>query len=144
MIDLNTVPSLPGVYLFKDSKGKVLYVGKAKNLRNRLKSYFQSDDLDPRKSKMVKLIKDFSYIVTSNEFEALVLEANLIKQHKPSFNVLLRDDKSYPYLRITVVEEWPKIDVVRKPKKTAIYILVLMFLLSLCGRLYLLSEEIFQ
>ncbi|GLI52739.1 excinuclease ABC subunit UvrC [Thermodesulfovibrio yellowstonii] len=117
MIELNTVPSLPGVYLFKDNKGKVLYVGKAKNLRNRLKSYFQSDDLDPRKSKMVKLIKDFSYIVTSNEFEALVLEANLIKQHKPSFNVLLRDDKSYPYLRITVVEEWPKIDVIRKPKK---------------------------
>lgn len=117
MIELNTVPSLPGVYLFKDSKGKVLYVGKAKNLRNRLKSYFQSDDLDPRKSKMVKLIKDFSYIVTSNEFEALVLEANLIKQYKPSFNVLLRDDKSYPYLRITVTEEWPKIDVVRKPKK---------------------------
>jgi len=117
MIELNTVPSLPGVYLFKDSKEKVLYVGKAKNLRNRLKSYFQSDDLDQRKSKMVKLIKDFSYIVTSNEFEALVLEANLIKQYKPSFNVLLRDDKSYPYLRITVVEEWPKIDVVRKPKK---------------------------
>lgn len=117
MIELNIIPSLPGVYLFKDSKGKILYVGKAKNLRNRLKNYFQSDDLDLRKSKMVKLIKDFSYIVTSNEFEALVLEANLIKQHKPSFNILLRDDKSYPYLRITITEEWPKIDVVRKPKK---------------------------
>ncbi|MCX7724668.1 MAG: excinuclease ABC subunit UvrC [Thermodesulfovibrio sp.] len=117
MIELNNVPSLPGVYIFKDSKGKILYVGKAKNLRNRLKSYFQSDSLDIRKSKMVKLIKDFSYIVTSNEFEALVLEANLIKQYKPSFNVLLRDDKSYPYLRITITEKWPKIDVVRRPKK---------------------------
>ncbi|MEN2994255.1 MAG: excinuclease ABC subunit UvrC [Thermodesulfovibrio sp.] len=117
MIELNSVPSLPGVYIFKDSKGRVLYVGKAKSLRNRLKSYFQSDSLDIRKSKMVKLIKDFSYIVTSNEFEALVLEANLIKQYKPSFNVLLRDDKSYPYLRVTITEKWPKIDVVRKPKK---------------------------
>lgn len=117
MIDLTTVPSLPGVYIFKDSSGKVLYVGKAKNLKNRLKSYFQSGDLDLRKAKMVQLVKDFSYIVTSNEYEALVLEANLIKEYKPAYNVLLRDDKNYPYLRITITEEWPRIDVVRKPKR---------------------------
>lgn len=117
MIELSKIPDLPGVYIFKDKKGKVLYIGKAKNLKNRLKSYFQSSELDQRKSKMVELINDFSFIVTSNEFEALVLEANLIKQYKPPFNVLLRDDKSYPYLRITVSEQWPKIEVVRRPQK---------------------------
>lgn len=117
MINLSTVPSLPGVYLFKDRKGRVIYVGKAKNLKNRLKSYFQHGELDPRKSKMVELVKDLSYIVTSNEFEAFVLEANLIKEHKPPFNIILRDDKNYPYLRITIAEQWPGIEVVRKPKK---------------------------
>jgi len=117
MIDVSKVANLPGVYILKDNKGKVLYVGKAKNLKNRLKSHFQHDESDQRKAKMIELVKDFSYIVTSNELEALVLEANLIKQYKPPFNVLLRDDKSYPYLRITITEEWPKIEVVRKPKK---------------------------
>jgi excinuclease ABC, C subunit len=117
MIDISNVANLPGVYILKDKKGKVLYVGKAKNLKNRLKSHFQHDEFDQRKAKMIELVKDFSYIVTSNELEALVLEANLIKQYKPPFNVLLRDDKSYPYLRITMTEEWPKIEVVRKPKK---------------------------
>ncbi|MGC8796760.1 excinuclease ABC subunit UvrC [Thermodesulfovibrio sp.] len=117
MIDLTTVPSLPGVYIFKDASEKVLYVGKAKNLKNRLKSYFQSSELDERKKKMVQFVKDFSYIVTSNEYEALVLEANLIKEYKPPYNVLLRDDKNYPYLRITITEDWPRIDVVRKPKR---------------------------
>ncbi|MGC8938639.1 MAG: excinuclease ABC subunit UvrC, partial [Thermodesulfovibrio sp.] len=117
MIDLTTVPSLPGVYIFKGASEKVLYVGKAKNLKNRLKSYFQSSELDERKKKMVQFVKDFSYIVTSNEYEALVLEANLIKEYKPPYNVLLRDDKNYPYLRITITEDWPRIDVVRKPKR---------------------------
>ncbi|GAB5047346.1 excinuclease ABC subunit UvrC [Thermodesulfovibrio sp. TK110] len=117
MIDLNKLPSLPGVYIFKDSSGEVLYVGKAKNLKNRLKSYFQYSDLDLRKARMVQLVKDFSYIVTSNEYEALVLEANLIKKYKPPYNVLLRDDKTYPYLRITITEDWPRIDVIRKPKR---------------------------
>jgi len=117
MIDISNVANLPGVYILKDKKGKVLYVGKAKNLKNRLKSHFQHDEFDQRKAKMIELVKNFSYIVTSNELEALVLEANLIKQYKPPFNVLLRDDKSYPYLRITMTEEWPKIEVVRKPKK---------------------------
>lgn len=117
MIDFSTVPSQTGVYIFKDKKGKVLYVGKAKNLRNRLKSYFQSTQPDIRKSRMIELIEDFSYIITSNELEALVLESNLIKEYKPPFNVLLRDDKNYPYLKITITEDWPKIEVVRKPKK---------------------------
>ncbi len=112
---ISLVPKSPGVYIFKGVRDKILYVGKAKNLRNRLKTYFQKqDESDMRKSAMVKLIKDFSYIITKNELEALVLEATLIKQHKPRFNVVLRDDKSYPYLKLTVKEEWPRLEVVRR------------------------------
>ncbi|MDP3260539.1 MAG: excinuclease ABC subunit UvrC [Thermodesulfovibrionales bacterium] len=115
---LSSVPPKPGVYLFKGPKENVLYVGKAKNLRNRLKSYFQkSAALDSRKFSMVKNIKDFSYVVTGNELEALVLEANMIKQYKPRFNIILRDDKNYPYLKLTVNEEWPRLEVVRRIKK---------------------------
>ena len=117
-IELSGIPSKPGVYVFKDLRQKVLYVGKAKNLRNRIKSYFQrSSGLDVRKEAMVKEVKDLTYIVTGNELEAFVLEANLIKQYKPRFNVILRDDKNYPYLKLTVNEEWPGLEVVRKIKK---------------------------
>jgi excinuclease ABC subunit C len=116
--DLTSVPANPGVYIFKDRKEKVLYVGKAKNLRNRLRSYFQqSADLDRRKSRMVKMIRDFSFIVTGNELEAFILEATLIKQHKPPYNIVLRDDKSYPYIMITTSEEWPTVQVVRRIRK---------------------------
>jgi len=115
---LVTVPSKPGVYTLKNGKDRVLYVGKAKDLKHRLKSYFQeSSKLDPRKRAMIKKVKDFSYIVTDNELEALALEANLIKQYKPRFNVILRDDKNYPYLKLTVNEEWPRLEVVRRIKK---------------------------
>lgn len=112
---LALVPVNPGVYLLKDHKDKILYVGKAKNLRNRLKTYFQrTESLDARKSSMVKLVRDFFFIVTKNELEALVLEANLIKQYKPPFNIVLRDDKNYPYLKLTIADKWPRIEVVRK------------------------------
>ncbi len=112
---ISSIPLKSGVYIFKDRKDKILYVGKAKNLRNRLRSYFRKTaDLDQRKTAMVKLITDFSYVVTENELEALILEANLIKQYKPPFNVVLRDDKNYPYLKLTMNEEWPRIEVVRK------------------------------
>jgi excinuclease ABC subunit C len=115
---LSTLPSKPGVYILKNEKERVLYVGKAKNLRNRLRSYFQkSARLDPRKEVMVKNIRDFSYIATNNELEALALEANLIKQYRPKFNVILRDDKNYPYLKLTVNEEWPRLEVARRIKK---------------------------
>jgi excinuclease ABC subunit C len=116
---LSSVPSKPGVYLLKNAKDKVLYVGKAKNLRNRLRSYFQfsTTKLDARKVAMLRDINDLTYIVTANELEALVLEANLIKQHKPRFNIILRDDKNYPYIKLTMQEEWPKLEVVRKIKK---------------------------
>jgi len=119
MLDkLSRVPSKPGVYLFKDLQQRVLYVGKAKNLKNRLRSYLQkSSRLDDRKTAMMRVVRDLTYIVTGNELEALMLEANFIKQYKPKFNVILRDDKNYPYLKLTVHEEWPRLGVVRKTEK---------------------------
>ena len=117
MKNLSTVPSQPGVYVFRNARQKILYIGKAKNLRNRLRSYFQkSSATDDRKASMMNDVRDFSYIVTDNELEAFVLEANLIKQHKPRFNIILRDDKNYPYLKLTINEEWPRLEVVRKLK----------------------------
>jgi excinuclease ABC subunit C len=114
-VKLAQTPTKPGVYVFKGQKDRILYVGKAKNLRNRLRTYFQRPHaLDFRKSSMVRLIADFSYILTENELEALILEANLIKQYKPKYNVVLRDDKNYPYLKLTISEEWPRLEVVRK------------------------------
>ncbi len=115
---INSAPSSPGIYIFKDDKERVLYIGKAKNLKNRLRSYFQpSARLDPRRASMVRKVKNISFIVTHTELEALALEANLIKQHRPRYNVLLRDDKNYPYLKLTVKEYWPKLEVVRSIKK---------------------------
>ncbi len=112
------MPAQPGVYLFKDEKGRILYVGKARDLRNRLRSYFQkSAALDERKAAMVRSVRDFEYTVTENELEAFVLEANLIKQFRPKYNILLRDDKSYPYLKLTVNETWPRLEVVRRVRK---------------------------
>ena len=115
---LQRVPASPGIYIMKGVKERVLYVGKAVNLRNRLRSYFQdAASLDARKSKMVREVRDFEYVVTENELEALVLEANFIKREKPPYNIILRDDKNYPYLRLTVNEEWPRLDVARRTDK---------------------------
>jgi excinuclease ABC subunit C len=115
---LAALPMKPGVYIFLGPKEKVLYVGKAKALRSRVRSYFQkSGDLDRRKTSMVRDIRDLQFIVTDTELEALALEANLIKQYKPKFNVILRDDKNYPYLKLTLNEEWPRLEVVRRVKK---------------------------
>lgn len=115
---LAQIPSSPGIYIMKGGKERTLYVGKAKNLKNRLRSYFQdSASLDARKSKMVQGVRDFEYIVTKNELEALILEANFIKRLKPPYNIILRDDKNYPYLKLTVNEEWPRLEVVRKIEK---------------------------
>ena len=115
---VSRVPRRPGVYIFKARGEKILYVGKAKDLRARLRTYFQkSARLDNRKTSMVRQIRDLSYIVTGNELEALVLESNLIKQNRPRFNVVLRDDKSYPYLKLTVNEQWPRLLVTRRVLK---------------------------
>ncbi|GBE34057.1 UvrABC system protein C [bacterium BMS3Bbin06] len=115
---LNMVPDRPGVYIFKDEQERILYIGKAKRLKNRLRSYFRrSASLEPRKTAMMRKVVDFSYVITGSELEALALEVNLIKQHRPRYNVVLRDDKNYPYLRLTVKERWPRLEVVRRIKK---------------------------
>ncbi|WP_420265240.1 excinuclease ABC subunit UvrC [Candidatus Magnetominusculus dajiuhuensis] len=112
---LSITPPLPGVYLFKNAKEKILYVGKARSLRNRLRSYFhKSISGDLRKSALVDEATDFSFVVTQNEIEALALESNFIKQYRPKYNVILKDDKNYPYLKITVTQQWPGIEVVRR------------------------------
>jgi len=111
---LKQIPTAPGIYLHKNAAGKIIYVGKAKNLRNRVRQYFQySRNMEPKTRQMVKLISDFEFIVVDNEVEALVLESNLIKKHKPRFNVLLKDDKQYPHLKLTN-EPYPKVVITRK------------------------------
>ncbi len=106
------LPDSPGVYLMKDGENRVIYVGKAASLRNRVSQYFREQD-SPKNRILVKNIEDFEYIVTENEVEALVLEANLIKEHMPRYNVKLRDDKAYPYIKITN-EEYPRICISRR------------------------------
>ncbi|MBA2379531.1 MAG: excinuclease ABC subunit UvrC [Blastocatellia bacterium] len=111
---LKSVPTSAGIYLHKDDRGKILYVGKAKNLRNRVRQYFHSSrNHDIKTRRLVKLIDDFEFIVVDNEVEALVLESNLIKKHKPRFNVMLKDDKQYPHLKLTN-EPFPKVVITRK------------------------------
>jgi excinuclease ABC subunit C len=112
---LKNLPTSPGVYLHKDEAGKIIYVGKAKNLRNRVRSYFQSGRGHDRKTReLVRRISDLEFIVTDNEVEALVLESNLIKQHKPRYNVLLKDDKQYPHLKLTIAEAFPRVMITRR------------------------------
>ena len=111
---LSQLPAQPGVYLMRDAGRAVIYVGKAKVLRNRVRSYFGDiSDQHPRTQTMVSLVHDFDIIVVGSEMEALALEATLIKRHKPRFNVALRDDKSYPYIKITTQDTFPKVSVVR-------------------------------
>lgn len=115
--ELSRLPDSPGVYLMKDKDGNIIYVGKAKNLKNRVRSYFNSDSGKSRKViKMVEKIDHFEYIIVDNEAEALVLESNFIKEHRPHYNILLRDDKQYPYIMLTN-EEFPRIEKVRQVKK---------------------------
>jgi len=110
------LPIKPGVYRWLDGRGKVLYVGKAKNLRNRVKSYLQKDAAHgPWKIALMQSVRDLDVTVTRTELEALILETNLIKQHKPKYNVLMKDDKNYLFIRITVQDPFPRIDMIRKP-----------------------------
>ena len=115
---VSNLPTEPGVYLFQDAAGTILYVGKARSLRGRVKSYFlESRWQDAKTGSLVREIADLNYIIVDNEKEALALENNLIKQHKPKFNVLLRDDKTYPYIRYTAFEKYPRVYVTRRLKK---------------------------
>jgi excinuclease ABC subunit C len=117
---LEQLPGRPGVYLFKAADGKVLYVGKARVLRDRVRSYFQaSRPAELHKTRMVGEIADLDLVVTDSEMEALALENNLIKRHKPPYNVRLRDDKNHPYLKLTLAEEYPRLYVVRRPSEDA-------------------------
>lgn len=115
---LRLLPDRPGCYLFKDASGRIIYVGKARNLKNRVRQYFQSSrNLTAKVLAMVGQIVEIEHIVTDTETEALVLESNLIKKHKPKYNIRLRDDKHYPYLRLTLTEQWPRLVVARSMKK---------------------------
>src|SRR5271169_2523031 len=112
------LPTQPGVYMFLDAGEKILYVGKANSLRSRVRSYFvESHWQDAKTGSLVREIADLDYIVLDNQKEALALENNLIKQHKPKFNVLLRDDKTYPYIRYTAFEKYPRVYVTRRLNK---------------------------
>ena len=110
-----SLPYSPGVYLMKDKNGQVIYVGKAKKLKNRVTQYFQDTGSHSLKTrKMVSLVDDFDVIVAANEFEALVLECSLIKRHAPKYNILLKDDKGYPYVRLSIKDEYPELSMVSK------------------------------
>jgi excinuclease ABC subunit C len=111
---LKEIPRSPGVYLHKDAAGKVIYVGKAKNLRSRVRSYFRARPFDRKTDALVGQISDLEFIVTDSEAEALILEATLVKQHKPRYNIKLQDDKSYPHLKLTINEPFPKVVITRR------------------------------
>ena len=111
---LNSLPHTPGIYLMKDAAGTILYVGKAISLYNRVRSYFQeSTNLSPKNRSMVAKIDDIEFVVVKNEVEALVLESNYIKQYRPKYNVLMRDDKNYPYIKVSLTEDFPRVYRVR-------------------------------
>ena len=115
---IRTIPTEPGVYLYKNAEGEVIYVGKAKNLRSRVASYFHEGRWEDAKTgTLVREAVDVEYIVVGNNKEALALENNLIKQRKPRFNILLRDDKTYPYVKLTLGEQWPRVYVTRRLRK---------------------------
>lgn len=115
--ELKNLPDSPGVYQMKNAFGEIIYVGKAKNLKKRVRQYFQSKAHIPKIQAMIKNIYEFEYIITDNEVEALILEANYIKKYRPKYNTLLRDDKQYPYIKISVQEKYPRIYKVREVKK---------------------------
>jgi excinuclease ABC subunit C len=109
------VPDRPGVYLYKDAKAQIIYIGKAASLRSRVRSYFQdSRTRDPKTDALVAQIRDLEYIVTGNELEAMILESTLVKKHRPRYNIILRDDKHYPFLKLTTNEDFPRLLVARR------------------------------
>src|SRR6266850_3277116 len=107
---LKEMPDRPGVYLHKNAEGEVIYVGKARNLKNRVGSYLVGKGrTDPRLATLVSEIEGFDFVTTNNELEAILLENNLIKTHQPRYNILLRDDKTYPYIKVTMTEDFPRV-----------------------------------
>ena len=112
--ELKKLPNKPGVYIMHDKDDKIIYVGKAISLKNRVRQYFRKTNKTKRIENMVSLIDHFEYIVTDNESEALILECNLIKKNMPKFNVLLKDDKTYPYIKVNVQEKYPDVYITRR------------------------------
>jgi len=116
--ELKKLPEKSGVYIMRDINDTVIYVGKAKILKNRVRQYFQnSSNNSPKVISMVKHIDRFEYIVTDSEIEALILENNLIKKYSPKYNIMLKDDKTYPYIKVTINEKFPKLFITRKHEK---------------------------
>ena len=113
---LKDLPSSSGVYIMLDNSRNVIYVGKAVNLKNRVSQYFHSSVKTEKTMRLVENIADFRYIMCNGEVDALVLENNLIKKYAPKYNILLKDDKSYPFIKINVKEDFPAVEVVRKLK----------------------------
>ena len=112
---LANLPESPGCYLMKDAEGKIIYVGKAKNLKNRVSQYFYAFKAHtPKVRAMVEKIADFDIMLVSTEMEAFALECNLIKLHMPHYNILLKDDKAYPYIRVDLKDEFPRIELARR------------------------------
>ncbi len=117
-LKLKNLPTAPGVYIFKDAQKKIIYIGKAKNLRNRVRTYFQTTEHpDAKTSALVEHVRDFDLIETHNEIESLILEANLVHEHSPRYNILLKDDKHFPYIKVTVHEPFPRVLIVRRLEK---------------------------
>src|SRR5688572_7908584 len=111
---LDTLPTKPGVYIYKDAAGKVIYVGKAVNLRSRVRSYFHESVDSAKTVQLVQNIADLETIIVGSELEALILEMNLIKKHRPKYNVRLKDDKRYPYIKVHYADPFPKVTVTRR------------------------------
>src|SRR5687768_909430 len=111
---LSSVPTTPGVYLYKNAAGDILYIGKAINLKSRVRSYFRRNGQTTKIRQLVSQIADWELILTASELEALVLECNLIKKHRPKYNVRLRDDKHYPYIKVSLEERWPRVYITRR------------------------------
>ena len=120
MIDLKQIPTNPGCYLFKNKKDKIIYIGKAKNLKKRVSNYFQKKDHDPKTRQLVTNIASVEFFITDNEIESLLLENNLIKKHKPKYNINLKDSKRYAYIKLTS-EEFPRLLLARERKEKAKY-----------------------
>ena len=118
---LKLLPDAPGVYIMLDKDVIVIYVGKARVLKNRVRQYFHSSAKPEKVAAMVEHIADFSYIITKSEIDALALENNLIKKYKPKYNILLKDDKTYPYIKVHTKEAFPRVSVTRKIKKDGKY-----------------------
>src|ERR1043166_6486806 len=115
---IRTLPTRPGVYLYKNAEGEVIYVGKAKSLRARVRNYFvEAASEDAKTGSLMREAVDVDYVVVDNEKEALALENNLIKQKKPRYNILLRDDKTYPYIKLTISERYPRVFPTRRLRK---------------------------